>query len=225
LTGELSGGIKGKPIQQKMNRENWLKIQIFSLAILVLLSVILHAKDISLCISTSAIFRNTQDVFEIHYTPLYARTTGIDVVNSLQFSWHDIIGGFYPYAKIAFSLPFNTDDPAIDYQTTLLYAGVAKYFRIENSNVDVFFSLGNRWQFYWINDSPEKTVLSLDAPIISPGIRLRSPLYKKIFTSICYEYINSKNLHVSGNLNLGPPYDLKLYGNLHIWSIGLGMEF
>lgn len=207
-----------------MYRKNQLMIQIISLPLLILLPCILQPKGPSFCVSTSAIFQSNYDQLDIYS---FKGERGITVTGDLQLSWKDLGKGIYPFGKIAYCFPSCDEigSLSVSYQTLFLNGGIGKHFKIENSNLDFLISIGKRWQDYDIRFGPDSVTFSLNSVCISAGTRIRSPLYKRTFTAIAYNYYYSKNQHISGVMPLGTRYDLQTYGNLHLWSIGLGMEF
>ncbi len=192
--------------------------------IFILFSSFLYPKGIDVCLSGGAVLQNTNDYLQINNSGVLA---GGFIIGSLQLSYKDLTKGVYPFTSLAYSFPGESElgELSILYETLLLSGGFGKHFKIENSSFDILLSVGNRWQKYDITYFPDEVSFSLNTILLSIGGRIRSPLYKRIYTTIGYDYLRGKNQRLSATGKLNTTFELKTYGSLHLWTVGLGLEF
>jgi hypothetical protein len=196
---------------------------IITFLIFIFTASFLYPKGIGVCVFLGGLARDQENKFVIHSsqaTSTFEGNSGIDL------SWKELAFGIYPYSKVFYSPPSRSVfmASAISHQSIALIGGFGKDFKIENSSFGILLSIGNLWKKIDLAYYQDEVTLQYSSMILSIGARLRSPLYKRIFTSIGFEYLHGKNQHTSGEMEYGTPYEANLYGKMYLLTIGLGME-
>ncbi|MBA7595624.1 hypothetical protein ES703_02588 [subsurface metagenome] len=208
-----------------MNPKSFFAINIIiSILILIMSTNSIHPKGTGACAFTGVVFQNNYN--EICVSNVWV-STGVFVIEGLELSWKDLVYGFYPYVKFYHKFPVKDEarNVAASYQILIMNGGIGKSCKIENAFVDITLSAGNKWEKYNIEYLKDRISLSNNVIIWSVGTRIRSPFYKRIYTFIGYDYLSGRDQHWSGTFANDINYEVKSYGKLNLWTIGLEMEF
>lgn len=190
---------------------------------LILSTSLLYPKRIDVCLSGGVVLQNNYNYLQIDN--FEARFGGY-VIGALQFSFKDLMKGVYPFIRLTGGSANESEvGKLFIYKTILINGGFEKHFKIENSSVDILLSAGNRWEKYDITYFSDEMSNSFNTILLSVGGRIRSPLYKRLYTSIGYDYFYGKSQHLSVTREFDPDYEIITCGSLHLWTIGLGIEF
>lgn len=197
---------------------------IFSFLMIISSFSILHSKSINVGAFSGVVFQSNYN--QIYVSNVWI-STGVFIIEGLQISCKDLLLGFYPYAKFYLKSPVEDEarNVTASYQTLILNGGIGKSFKSDNAFIDITFSAGNKWEKYNIEYLQDRISLSNNSVVWSIGTRIRSPFYKRIYTTIGYDYLYGKDQYWSGTFALNTDYEVKSFGKLHLWTIGIEVEF